>query len=153
MQMRTFVATLALPMLLLGATAYGQAPTVGVDARVELMAIIFRLAGNPEYNQTELPAYAKAIDEHFAAYRNHPAVKLAAQLRSTDGVSYDAVMSLAIHVEDASTLKERTPFDRPGLRLDARLARRKCAPVPGGGPPLCRRHALPRVHGFAARAS
>ncbi len=39
-----------------------------------LMSIIFRLAGNAEYNQGRIPAYIKDIDEYFGKYKNHPAV-------------------------------------------------------------------------------
>lgn len=33
-------------------------------------------------------------------------------MRKNDGVSYDAVMSMAVHVKDVETLAERVPFDR-----------------------------------------
>lgn len=103
-----------------GGSGKGARVRIGVDPRVELMSILFRLAGNPEYNQGRVPRYDAAIDAHFASFRNHPAIQLARTLRETHGVSFDAVMSLAIHVEDATTLKERVPLDRPGVALDAR---------------------------------
>ena len=121
--MTTFLRRLASSAVLLfvaASTAYAQEPRVGVDTRVELMSIIFRLAGNPEYGQGSLPGYNKAIDAHFGAFKDHPAIRLARQLREASGVSFDAVMSMAIHVEDAYSLKERVPFDRPGIALDAR---------------------------------
>ncbi len=94
-----------------------------VDPRVELMSIIFRLAGNPEYNMPNSQSvYADAVEKHFNRYRNHPVVLGAQQLRAARGVSYDAVMSMAVHVSDAVELKERVPFDQPRdvIKLDAR---------------------------------
>ena len=49
-----------------------------VDTRVELMSIIFRLAGNPEYNMPNSNSrYADEVEQHFGRLRNHPAVKYA----------------------------------------------------------------------------
>lgn len=67
-----------------------------VDEQVELLSIVFRLAGNPEYNMDTLPAYSADIDRYFAPYRNHAAVQMASSLRNKRGVSFDAVMSMAI---------------------------------------------------------
>ena len=115
---------LLLAFLLLSATLPGslpaQAPAMGVDPRVELLAIIFRLAGNPEYSQGLVPAYDRAIAEHFAPWREHEAVKLAAEFRERRGVSFDGVMSMAIHLSDAERLEERVPFDAPEGSLDRR---------------------------------
>jgi uncharacterized protein DUF4932 len=108
------------PALTGAVSAKGVPVRIGVDPRVELMSVIFRLAGNPEYNQGRVPRYNAAIDSHFASVRDHPAVLLARRLREANDVSYDAVMSMAVHVQDADTLKERVPFDRPGITLDAR---------------------------------
>ncbi len=90
------------------------------DPRVELMSIIFRLAGNPEYNKGQVEAYTKDVEEHFGHFRDHPAVELARKLRSTRGVSYDAVMSMAVHVTDAYELEEKVPFDPHPEGLDKR---------------------------------
>jgi hypothetical protein len=109
------VGTLSLPAGLM-AKAY----RIGVDPRVELMSILFRLAGNNEYTQGRVPGYIQAIDRHFAPYRDHQAVQLARQLRKNDGVSFDAVMSMAVHIKDVQSLAERVPFDRQDLRLDKR---------------------------------
>ena len=54
-----------------------------VDPRVELIGIVFRLAGNPEYSDSSLRTYAKAIERHFGDFGNHPVVKMAVQLRNT----------------------------------------------------------------------
>lgn len=93
---------------------------VEVDPRVELMSIIFRLAGNPEYNRGCVKAYAEDVETHFGPFRDSPVVKLAKRLRAERGVSYDACMNLAAHVSDAYTLKEKVPLDPHPETLDGR---------------------------------
>ena len=73
--------------------------TIEVDPRVELIAIVFRLAGNPEFNDGTLKPYAKAIERHFGDFDNHPAVKMAVRLRNTRLMSCDGPMSLAVHID------------------------------------------------------
>jgi len=93
---------------------------VKIDPRVELMSIIFRLAGNPEYRMGRIASYVQDVDRYFMRFKEHDAVKLAATLRETRGVSYDAVMGLAVHVNDAVGLEERVPFDSQPEALDKR---------------------------------
>ncbi len=94
--------------------------TVSVDPRVELIGIIFRLAGNPEYNQGRLVSYIAAIEKQFGPYRKHPVVQLASALRKKYGVSYDAPMSLAVHLDDANSLEMRVPLEPRPIGLDGR---------------------------------
>ncbi len=93
---------------------------IRVDARVELVSIIFRLAGNSEYNRCCMPGYVMNIARHFGPHRDHPVVKLAADLRRKRGVSFDAPMSLAVHLTDANSLAERVPFEPRPEGLDSR---------------------------------
>jgi hypothetical protein len=37
-------------------------PRVRVDPRVELVSVIFQLAGNPEYHQGRVPEYTRDVD-------------------------------------------------------------------------------------------
>ena len=109
-------------------TSAPAAVSVRVDRRVELMCIVYRLAGNPEYNQpTAHPAYAATIDKHFAKFKDHDVVKLARQMRAKRGVSFDAPMSLAVHLDE----QFKPAFtQRPGGldgRYDLDEARRFCA--------------------------
>jgi len=99
---------------------FAQAYRIGVDPRVELMSIIFRLAGNGEYNEGRVPSYHDAIDRYFGPYRDHKAVQIARELRNTDGVSFDAPMNLAVRLKAVESLAERVPFDRPDAGLDDR---------------------------------
>ncbi len=83
---------------------------IQVDPRVELLSILFRLAGNPEYGQGKVPSYTDDVERHFSPFRDHAAVKLARTLRQTHGVSYDACMSMAVHLTDAEELKMIVPL-------------------------------------------
>jgi hypothetical protein len=117
-----FVAVAGLAAALLPPARAAGAPEVSVtvDPRVELLSIIFRLAGNPEYRQGRVQAYNEDIDRQFAPFQDDPVVKLAAKLRETRDVSFDAVMGLAVHVADAFDLKEAVPFDPLPASLDSR---------------------------------
>lgn len=91
---------------------------VRVDPRVELVSIVFRLAGSDEYNMKNSKSpYADDVEAHFGKFRDHPTVRLARDLRSTRGIGYDAVMSLAVHLgDDVANPAPRTPLDpRPPL--------------------------------------
>jgi len=92
-----------------------------VDPRVELMSIIFRLAGNPEYNMDNSASpYADEVEAHFGRFRGHAVVQKARQLRKDRWVGYDAVMGMAIFVEDAATLKECVPLEQCVLGMGGR---------------------------------
>lgn len=93
---------------------------VVVDPRVELLSLIFRLAGNPEYNRARVESYAEDAEKQFGKFRGHAVVKLAQELRGTHGVSYDAVMSMAIHLTDAEHLKLKLPLQPWPEGLDQR---------------------------------
>jgi len=105
-----------------GQVAPGSAPSlrVAVDPRVELMSLIFRLAGNPEYNTARVESYAEDAEKQFGKFRGHAVVNLARKLRDTRGVSYDAVMSMAIHLTDAEHVKLRLPLQPWPEGLDQR---------------------------------
>jgi len=73
-----------------------------------LIAIVFCLAGNPEFNDGTLKPYAKAIERHFGDFDNHPVVKMAVQLRNTRLMSCDGPMSLAVHIDRNLRLRKTT---------------------------------------------
>lgn len=93
---------------------------VSVDPRVELFSLIFRLAGNPEYARCRIPLYVGGVERQFGSFRNHPVVQMAAALRRTRGVSFDAPMSLAVHLADAYTLKPKVPLSPRPAEVDGR---------------------------------
>jgi hypothetical protein len=127
--MRKVVPAVVLLAVGLAGTAMGadspkvETPTIEVvvDRRVELVSIGFRLAGNPEYNMANSRSpYATDVERQFGTFRDHAAVQMARSLRSRRGISYDAVMSLAVHLDDKLPPGPRTVLDpRPAL-LDER---------------------------------
>src|SRR4029077_20611583 len=56
--------------------AYAQTVDVRVDARIELLAAVNRLAGRSEYKLTRVPRWAAALDSAFAPFADHPAVAM-----------------------------------------------------------------------------
>ncbi len=95
-----------------------------VDPRVELIAIIFHLVGNPEYDKCRVPAYGQAVEEHFKDHRDHEVVRFARSLRSSRGVSFDAPMSLAVHLGPPPELVPRIPLSPRPPGVDARWRER-----------------------------
>ncbi len=93
---------------------------VSVDPRVELISIIFRLAGNEEYSDCRIPGYDKDIKKYFKPYKNHSAVKYAAWLRRARGMGFNAPMALAVHVGDLPNLEQLVPLEPLPAELDSR---------------------------------
>lgn len=89
----------------LGACSSSKSPPPGpryevrADKRVELLSIVMRLAGAPEYVRAS-SAYARDVDAAFAAFEEHPAVIMTMDLRTKRGISHDAPMLLAVHLDD-----------------------------------------------------
>lgn len=81
-----------------------------VDRRVETLSIIFRLAECDEYNGQFLEKYVRDIDAHFLPYKNHPVVLFTQKIRKTNGVGFDAVMSMAVHLGSAPEFLPLVPF-------------------------------------------
>jgi hypothetical protein len=88
---------------------------VRVDERVELLSIIFRLAGAPEYSGRAVATYAEAIDAHFGQFKDHPAVIAAKELRERHGISHNAVVDLAVHLTPLPELRERVNLPSPQM--------------------------------------
>ena len=94
--------------------AAGDSPSklqVQVDERVELVSLLFRLAGNPEYNRCRIASYNADVEKQFDKFREHPAVVLARDLRNSQSVSYDACMGLAILLTTASEPALKVPLE------------------------------------------
>lgn len=82
------------------AGGYGQKLVPAVDRRVEIMSIVARLAGYEEYSQPHAKTYVAAILSHFKAYQDDTLVAYAKKLREPDdGIGFDAVMNMAVHLE------------------------------------------------------
>ena len=78
-----------------------------VDRRVELLSIVFRLAGRPEYSDIYFKAYIDRIERHFGAYKDHELIRFARTLP----LGYDAPMLLAVHLNDRLELIADAPDD------------------------------------------
>jgi len=81
-----------------------------VDKRVELLSIVFRLAGNPEYNYDSFPKYIEKIENHFNPYRNHKLIRFIKKKLQRQGVSYGAVMLMAIYITNPPEMKPLVAF-------------------------------------------
>lgn len=68
------------------------------DQRTELVSIVSRLSGAPEYGQCYFASYAAEVDQFFAPVKDHPAVKQLVAMSSHIG--YDANMAFALRLND-----------------------------------------------------
>jgi hypothetical protein len=71
-----------------------------INKRVELLSIVFRLAGNDEYNSQYFMLYNDKVEKYFNTFKGHELIKFAKELKERKGISYDAVMSMAIILDD-----------------------------------------------------
>jgi len=101
------------------------AVTIEVDPRVELIAIVFRLAGNYEFNQGRIRSYVRDIERQFGDFDDHPAIKLAARLSSTRRMSCDGPMSLAVYID--RYFRPRKTFEQWPWGLDGRWKKQETA--------------------------
>jgi len=110
-------------LALCGLLAHAQAPRIDsrVDPRVELLSAVARLAGFAEYAmENSRSPYSERVEARFGPLREHPAVATLRELRARFGVSYDAVPSLALHLDGVHELRPRMPWTPRPERLDAR---------------------------------
>lgn len=87
-------------------------PEPKIDQRIELLSIVFRLAGNREYSSDVYSSYAQDIYSHFNRQKDHPVISFASKLRVENGVSYDAVMKMAFHINQAPALTPKVQFSK-----------------------------------------
>jgi uncharacterized protein YihD (DUF1040 family) len=71
-----------------------------VDKRLELISIIFRLAEKEEYSSKDFKLYTDRIEHYFEKYKNHELIHFTKSIISKSDVGYDAVISMAIHLDD-----------------------------------------------------
>lgn len=93
---------------------------VTVDPRVELVSIVFRLAGNPEFSVAGVPAYAADVDAYFGRFRTHRTIERARELCRTREIAYNAPVQLALYLTAPPELAERAPLDPLPPRMDPR---------------------------------
>ncbi|MEO8699661.1 MAG: DUF4932 domain-containing protein [Kofleriaceae bacterium] len=78
--------------------------TIETDPRFELISIVMRLSGAPEYLGSKTP-YAREVDTQFAAFADHPAIQKTRALRRSNGIGYDAPMLLAAQLDASFALR------------------------------------------------
>lgn len=76
-----------------------QTIEVEVNENVELMSILSRMAGYPEYSMDLGGQYITDMDSCFHKHRSHPMVSYMKDLRKDQGISFDAVMDMAIRLQ------------------------------------------------------
>ena len=76
-----------------------QTIEVEVNENVELMSILSRMAGFPEYSMDLGGQYITDMDSCFRKHRSHPTVSYMKDLRKKHGISFDAVMDMAIRLQ------------------------------------------------------
>lgn len=70
-----------------------------VDERVELMSIVFRIAGSQSYAKTTVEEYSKQIDQYFGKYKNDDLIDFTKNLIRKNEIAYNAVVSMAMHLK------------------------------------------------------
>jgi len=85
-------------------------PLPRVDKRIELLSIVFRLAGNMEYNDEIFKSYTSDIHNHFDKYSEHELIRFTREIRDKNRIGFDAVMKMAIYLEQPPTLNSIVPF-------------------------------------------
>ena len=78
---------------------------VHVDRRVELISIVERLAGAPPYTAAASTPYVADVDRSFGSLADDPAVAATRALIEHHGISFDAPMDLAVHLDDKLALR------------------------------------------------
>jgi len=82
------------------------------------MTIIFRLAGNREYNMPcSNSPYSYDVEEHFSRFGSHAVIRKAQELFRKHHVCFADVPWLGFYLEDEISLKERIPLDDPVVHL------------------------------------
>lgn len=86
--------------------------TVSIDPRIELLAVVQLLGGYGDryglINKYDSP-YRRGVESHFAPYKEHPAVRMFAQM-SASGFSFDAPAAAMLHLSDPPDLGVAVPF-------------------------------------------
>ena len=93
---------------------------IEVSPSVELVSIIFRLAGNGEYNVLTIPSYDQDVKKHFEPFIDHPAVQFAAELAKKKGIGFDGPIWMAIQLANGLTPRKDIRFPQNLVSADKR---------------------------------
>lgn len=86
-----------------------------IDQRIELVSIVFRLAGIEEFTVERYPdrvyvSYIARIEDYFRKHEKHAAVDYVKSKLKNKGIRYHAVMSLPINITHPPKMKPLTSF-------------------------------------------
>lgn len=116
--MKKFFVLLFFSMLIPCVSMAQNSLPVGFDERTDLLSVVFRLAGNREYNQCGISTYSRQVDDYFSNYKQHQVVTFAQQCVQNSGISYDAVVAYAMHLvlpnKDNANIVFDTNFKKGG---------------------------------------
>ena len=73
--------------------------TPKVDQRIEVLSIVARLAGYAEYNDKQAARYVADIHAYFDRFNTDSIMQFARDIRSESGISFDAVMTMAVNLQ------------------------------------------------------
>jgi hypothetical protein len=94
--MKQTILTILFALLTISATAQIKSEA---SETVELMGILSRTAGFQEFSNDLAGQYSKDTEAWFAQYREHPTVTYYKELRAKNGIAYDRVTNMAVHLE------------------------------------------------------
>ena len=94
---------------------------VEVSEEVELMSILSRAAGRPEFSFDLAAQYSKDVESWLSEYRKHPTVAYYQDIIAKYGIGYERVTNMAIHIEIAKgkVIRQRDLFDALERDLEA----------------------------------
>jgi Domain of unknown function (DUF4932) len=111
------IATL---LMVVPSATQGQTVRVAVDRRAEVIGILFRIAGAPDFGNGAVQPYIRQVDSAFASFENHAVFEEINRLRAQSGLSLSAVLSMAPQITDPVSFGERAPIDAPSSTLSGR---------------------------------
>ena len=71
-----------------------------IDKRIELLSIVFRLAGSQEYSSKQFKLYTDRIEQHFEQHKDHELIQFTKSIIKERSLGYDAVASMSIYLDE-----------------------------------------------------
>jgi hypothetical protein len=118
--LRLFPSAIATIATFGASVAKAQTVRVGVDQRAEVIGILFRIAGAPDFSNGSVQPYIRQVDSAFARFKDHAVFHEINRLRAQSGLSLSAVLTMAPQIADPVSFGERTPIDAPSATLSGR---------------------------------
>ena len=71
-----------------------------IDKRIELLSIVFRLAGSQEYSSKQFKLYTDRIEQHFEQHKDHELIQFTKSIINEHGIALDGPMWMAVHLDE-----------------------------------------------------